>query len=300
MKKYLSLVSTLCVSLLVLLSTASSKPHRPMKALKVVDANVTVFPGSGSGSGPIFINGDADFVWTAGHVVSQCEQVKTVIDPATGLSKVQVKYNPVTVMQEEIEDGKKVAEHTYLADIIRYSPPEAGEDLALLRVKKKMAFTKGIRFDTSVPEVGTPIFHVGSMHGRNGAQSYSEGVFSRAGRLLYKDKTYDQVSLTAMPGSSGGGVFYKKSGLCLGLVTEGLTARTESAILIVPARVIAEYAKRTHCEYAVDPNVKVPEKDDTPVRDIPLPERKEPEAARVEKLPISLPEILDRVIAPIR
>jgi hypothetical protein len=96
---------------------------------------------------------------------------------------------------------------------------------------------------------------VGSFRGPKGAGSVSEGVVSAIGRLrrdgaptdVGRPLVSDQYSLVVHKGSSGGGVFSKSSGECLGLVDEFLDAAKDGlsygAGLIVPARRIREYAE---------------------------------------------------------
>lgn len=251
----------------------------------LLKASVMIRCLEGSGSGVVFRNGETDLVWTAAHVVCAHQQIKTAIDPRTGQPRVSISYQDVGVMQPMFENGRKVGDVLYLARIVRFSDSkEGGEDLALLRLYKKMAFPCGVTFLPAgkIPGAGDKLWHIGSMSGSEGSNTPTDGIFSVAGRLRVASKhnevdnakIYDQVTVSALCGCSGGGVFLKSSGECIGLLTEGLTGATETANCIVPARRIREYARRVHCEWAVDASIKVPEsmEDEPPTdRDVPVP-----------------------------
>lgn len=254
---------------------------------ELLKASVMIRCKDGTGSGVIFKNGETDFVWTAAHVVSSHQQIKTVIDAATGQPKVSIRYADVGVSQPIFEDGRKVGERLYFASIIRFSDIEQeGEDLALLRVYKKRAFAGGIRFLSlkSIPRPGDKLWHIGSMSGAEGSNTLTDGIFSVAGRLriggMHNEtchpKVYDQISVPAIRGCSGGGVFLKSTGECVGLLTEGITGGVETPNCIVPARRIHKFAKRSRCEWAVNASIAIAEADTAPTtdRDIPAPKGK--------------------------
>lgn len=274
----------LIVSLALLFSVAVVYADDPLPA-KVFDSCFMVDAGeSGSGSGVAVVNGNHMFAWTAGHVVCDLLKIHTVIDPVTGLPKVAFEYKDCTLRYEERQDGRKVAEHLYLAKIIRFSDGRLdGEDLALLQLYAKPFLRKGVKFaeDNEIPARGAPLWHVGSNNGKPGMNTVAEGVFSTAGRLRTRlrdndtqGRIYDQVTLAALGGCSGGGVFNKADSKCIGLLTEGVTGTAESINFIVPARRIREYAKRTNCLWAIDTKIPVPSDEEiakTPVTDRPIP-----------------------------
>ncbi len=169
------------------------------------------------------------------------------------------------------EKGRKVAETRYLAKILRFSHPEGGHDLALLMVYKEDAFKKGAKFTKDIPKVGDALWHVGSFAGvaKGGRGTLVEGVFKTD--ELDSPVVSDQVSLPAMPGCSGGGVFRKSDGACIGLVTEGVAVDVQGTCIICPSRRMFEFAKATKCLWALDSSVKVPEDlYEVPVADVPL------------------------------
>ncbi|HAT67623.1 MAG TPA: hypothetical protein DCS66_24005, partial [Flavobacteriaceae bacterium] len=57
----------------------------------------------------------------------------------------------------------------------------------------------------------TELYHVGSLLGQTGSNSMTRGIVSQVGRVLNLGSgdgtVFDQTTVTAFPGSSGGGVF---------------------------------------------------------------------------------------------
>jgi S1-C subfamily serine protease len=231
-------------------------------------ASVTVRAGDGAGSGVVFKNGQTTFVWTAAHVLPEIRTVRTVIDPKTGLPRVDVAFDDAYVVSEVVEDGRKVGEDRRLAQVVRY---DEVQDLALLLVRQRDFGKAGVKFAAGIPSVGDGVWHVGSFRGTKGAGSVSEGVVSAIGRLrrdgaptdVSRPLVSDQYALVVHKGSSGGGVFSKSSGECLGLVDEFLDAAKDGmsygAGLIVPARRIREYAEKVGAKCAVESDVPIPE-----------------------------------------
>src|SRR5262249_47244612 len=102
------------------------------KVEDLLEANVAVMTEDGSGSGVLFKNGKASFVWTNGHVVSSMQKVQSVIDPSTGLPRVEISYRDIEIVQLVIQNGRKVGENSRYARVVRFSDPEQdGQDLAL-------------------------------------------------------------------------------------------------------------------------------------------------------------------------
>lgn len=233
-----------------------------------VAASVTVSAEGGTGSGVVFKNGESSFVWTDAHVVADAQRVRTAVDPQTGKQKVVVTYSDVSVVTEDFQGGRKVGETRRLAKVVRYGEDD---DLAVLLVYEKGYGKKSAKFGDAPPKLGAAVWHVGSFHGKLGANSVSEGVVGAVGRLrkdFGPDETnspvvFDQATAIAHHGSSGGGVFLKSNGECLGLVSHYLNVKdglfTHGSFCYSPARRMREFAKRTGCEWAVDEKVKVPD-----------------------------------------
>lgn len=246
--------------------------------------SVMVDAGGGTGSGVVVKNGDSSFVWTDAHVVKGAQQVRTVVDLAAGTPRVEVTYKDVEVVTEDHQDGRKVGQTRRFARILRFG---LDDDIALLLVYEKNYGKASARFRADPPAAGEAIWHVGSFHGDPGINSVSDGVVAAVGRLRRdfshdeKDRplVYDQMTAVGHHGSSGGGVFLKRTGECLGLVTEFINSDgngllTHGSFAYTPTRRMREFAKRTACEWALDAAVPVPPVDDIlkgRVTDTPVP-----------------------------
>lgn len=251
----------LSLVLIVFLFLSSALPAGTPAIDDILKYNVCIDAEKGSGSGPVVLSGGETFVWTAGHVVAHLQSSKKVIDPLTGTEKTVISYKDLKVMHERYQDGRKTGEIFLLAKVIRYSALKSGEDLALLKVYEKNYFKESAKFldHRLMPKTGAQLWHVGSMWGRPGINTPSEGIFSVGGRLRGDDggeldcaKIFDQITLPALPGSSGGGIYLKSNGRCVGLLTQGICSKCESINYIVPARRMYEYAKRAKCLWAFD------------------------------------------------
>ncbi len=268
--------SIFCLSLLgasapVTPAAPASKPAGCLDGLR--EASVLVHCRGASGSGVAFLAQGATFIWTDAHVVEGAKKVETVIDPRTGKSIVRCSFADVVLYRDVVEAGRKVGSETRLARVIRYSERH---DIALLRTHAPSWPQRGVVFIDSqdLPRVGEAVWHVGSMRGERGANSVSDGVVAALGRLRQgfvptdtdDPLVYDQMSMVAHPGSSGGGVFRKSDGKCLGLVTEFLGGdRTFGSLCITPARRLRQFARQARCCWAIDSTIAVPAHDDEPV-----------------------------------
>ena len=241
------------------------------------DISVTIVSknrqGGGEGSGVVktrkLANGDTvNFVWTAAHVVDNLRTTRTVIDAKSGSPKVVVEFDDATVVKALNEDGRMVGKTEFFAEVVRYS---AEQDLALLRVRKRglIDCTTTFYLDKDkggkpvLPLVGTKLLHVGSLLGQLGSNSMTEGIMSQHGRLFNK-MVFDQTTVTAFPGSSGGGV-YLTDGRCVGLVLRGAG---ETFNLICPVRRLEKWAADAGVLWAVDDSVPVPSEDE--LRKLPV------------------------------
>jgi hypothetical protein len=243
------------------------------------DVSVTVKASGGEGSGVIVtravsISADdkdkpttikVNFVWTAAHVVDDLRSVRTVIKD--GRSTKIIEFKDAQIVQELVEDGRRVGEMKMEAKVIKYSDSENGEDLALLMIRKKGYIDKSVTFyqgEGKPVAIGTELYHVGSLLGQTGSNSMTRGICSQVGRVLDLGTgdgvVFDQTTVTAFPGSSGGGVFLsersgKKSGQYMGMLVRGAG---ETFNLIVPVRRMRDYAKKHNVLWAIDTDVKVP------------------------------------------
>lgn len=218
------------------------------------NVSITVGAGKGTGSGVIVTRNGVNFVWTAAHVVDGLRKTREVIDGASGTKRVVVEFDDAKIIQMLIEDGRKVGQLEFDAKVIRYSDADNGEDLAILMIRKKNLVTVNTEFyKGDVPPLGTDLWHVGSLLGQMGANSLTSGIVSQHGRV-HSGKVYDQTTVTAFPGSSGGGVF-TKDGKYVGMLVRGAG---EQFNLIVPIRRMRAWAKKAKVEWALDETLKVP------------------------------------------
>ena len=196
------------------------------------------------------------FVWTAAHVIDNLRSVREVINE-DGQARKVVEFKDPQIVKELVENGRRVGEIKMDAVVIKYSDADDGHDLALLMVRAKNYGQGSAEFflnkkDPIVP-IGTPLYHVGSLLGQMGANSMTSGIVSQVGRTSGKVE-FDQTTVTAFPGSSGGGVFLK-DGRYMGMLVRGAG---EGFNLVVPVRRMLEWAKATNLLWALDPEAEVP------------------------------------------
>ena len=230
--------------------------------------SVTIKAGQAQGSGTIVTrkieNDNISFVWTAAHVVDNLRTTRTVL--VKGKTETLVEYKDAEIVQEIQQDGRRIGEVKYEAKIVKVSDADYGEDLALLMVRRKGAYPISVssKFKENkdyIPAIGTKLVHVGSLLGQFGANSFTNGLVSQTGRTLpgkgASVKVFDQVTVTAFPGSSGGGVFLEESGEYVGMLTQGVS-QSQGFNFIVPIRRIHAWAEQAKVEWAVDSSVKMP------------------------------------------
>jgi hypothetical protein len=231
--------------------------------------SVTIKAGSARGSGTLVTrevgNDTVTFVWTAAHVVNGMRTTRK-ITTADGTMKTLVEYKDVQIVQEQQQDGRRVGEVQYDCKVLKVSDADYGHDLAILMVRRRGAYPVSVsaKFHTEknyIPPIGAEIAHCGSMLGQFGANSYTEGVLSQTGRTLDMEganrQTFDQVTTVAFPGSSGGGMYLKDSGVYVGMLTQGVT-RSQGFNFLVPIRRMHEWAAEVGIEWALDPSVPMP------------------------------------------
>jgi len=199
------------------------------------------------------------FVWTCAHVVDNLRSVRTAIE--RGLPTKIVEFDDVRIIKELVESGRRVGEINMDAEVIKFSDSEEGEDLALLMVRARDYGKASGRFhlddDSPIIPIGTELFHVGSLLGQMGANSMTSGIVSQVGRT-YGKVEFDQTTVTAFPGSSGGGVFLQ-DGTYVGMIVRGAG---EGFNLMVPIRRMIRYAKKHDIMWALDPKTKGPTLDE--------------------------------------
>lgn len=245
----------LIVALLLMLPLTAQAEETVSEHLQNI--SVTIRSGFSQGSGVLFTRGDRTYVWTAGHVVDNLRKTRWVI--VDGTETAVVEFKDAQLVREFRQSGRRIGEQKMDCRVIRYSDSEQGEDLALLEVRKRNFSTESVKFyDGEIPVIGADLTHVGSLRGQFGANSMTTGVVSQIGRVLdlgANGKVFDQVSTPSFPGSSGGGVFNKDDGTCIGLLVRG---SGETFGLIVPVRRIRAWATRANVSWALDQSVPMP------------------------------------------
>lgn len=229
-------------------------PAKDDVAQYLQDISVTIRAGSSEGSGVITNVNGVNYVWTAGHVVAHLRNTRTVID-GSGSPKTVIEFDDAEVVKDLIEDGRTVGSMRFKAEVIRYSSADHGEDLALLRVRKKNLSPHRVHFylDKKIPSLGTTLWHVGSLLGQGGSNSMTRGIMSQQGRV-YNGVVYDQTTCAAFPGSSGGGV-YLEDGRYVSMIVRGAG---ETFNLVVPMRRLHKWATSVGVDFTLDPKLDVP------------------------------------------
>lgn len=233
------------------------------------DISVTIKAEGGEGSGVIFTREidsasgkkSVNFVWTAAHVLERTRSIRTVID-INGQTKKIPEFKDLSIIKKLIENGRTVGQLVMDAKVIKYSDAKDGEDLALVMIRKFNFVDKGAKFYQDKEEkgvsLGTQLYHVGSLLGETGSNSMTTGIMSQVGRTVNLNGgakvLFDQTTVTAFPGSSGGGVFLT-DGQYIGMLVRGAG---ETFNLIVPVRRMLKWAKTENIEWALDSSIKAP------------------------------------------
>jgi len=273
MRKVLGSSVVLVVASLACAQAATSQPTtKPVAEYSVrsvgeqlQDVSVTIKTRRGEGSGVLIRRGEWNYVLTAAHVVDSLRSTREVVDTKGGKRTV-VEFGTAEVVQKLVQDGRIVGTLSIEAVVVTFSDSDTGEDLALLKIRKRRFSEASASFylDERIPSVGTDLYHVGSLLGETGSNSLTTGILSQIGRVL-DDKVYDQTSCTAFPGSSGGGVYLKDTGEYVGMLTRGAG---ETFNLIVPVRRITIWAKRVGVSFVLNPDLEVPS--DADLKKIPI------------------------------
>lgn len=263
----MKLISTLLLFTFISTFTAIAQPKSYEEKLKVAnylqDISVTIRSegrySKSEGSGVLITRKIGDeivtFVWTCAHVVDNLRTVRTVIEDGNPMKLVE--FDDVRIIKELVENGRRVGEINMDATVVKYSDADDGEDLALLMVRAKDYGKASAKFQlggkSNIVPIGTELFHVGSLLGQMGANSMTSGIISQVGRTLGKVE-YDQTTVTAFPGSSGGGV-YLKDGTYIGMIVRGAG---EGFNLMVPIRRMERWAEKHDIMWALNPKLKSP------------------------------------------
>jgi hypothetical protein len=200
-----------------------------------------------------------NFVLTAAHVVDDLRNTRTVITPDGKELKV-IEFDDASVVKEYKQRGRRVGESKMDCKVLAYSDKDHGHDLALLMIRQykfvDQEVTTAFKAGDEIVDVGTDLLHCGSLLGQMGANSMTKGIMSQVGRV-YKNKVYDQTTVSAFPGSSGGGVYVinEEKPVYVGMITRGAG---ETFNLMVPMRRIEKFAKAMSYDWVLDPSKPVP------------------------------------------
>lgn len=263
-------MKTLFLSIAILAIT-SQVSGQEEDITRLRDLSCVVHAAPSRGSGVIFTRKRGDdhihFVWTAAHVIKTKQEIKEIVDPVTLTTKRVVEYPDVHIVQNIVEDGRVVGQIKLDAKIIRFStntPKSGGQDLALLQLYKKNLTKDSVKFhlDKTVPQPGAFIWHIGSPFNDEYINTTTKGNISNVGCV---DEAglglYDQVSITAGPGASGGGIFTAKDQKCVGLLLL-MNSRVTTIGFYRPVREMQRWAKKTDCLWAMDDSVPLPSDED--------------------------------------
>ena len=290
------IIASLVLGFALLVPNVSAADKKQPTAEHLQNVSVTIRAegewSAGEGSGVIFTRKDKDgnlvnLVWTAGHVIDNLRSERKIL--VNGTPKTIVEFKDPMVIKEIRQNGRTVGRLQMDAEVLKYSDARNGHDLALLRIRKLNFVTDSVTFylDEKIPGLGTDLLHVGSLLGQMGANSMTDGIYSQHGRLIksLNKFVFDQTTVTAFPGSSGGGVYLKSDARYVGMLVRGAG---EGFNLIVPVRRMIEYCEEHKIMWALDPKVTMPTKKelkDTPIEHAPKSEKEETsESAAAKKM----------------
>jgi S1-C subfamily serine protease len=256
-----------CIFLLILALVSTAKSEEISNYLQ--DISVTIKTDKGEGSGVVFTreigsitgNKKVNFVWTAAHVIEGIRNVRTVLGDDGHVKKI-TEFKDLAIIKKLIENGRTVGQIQMDAKVIKYSDAKDGEDLALLMIRKFGFVEASAKFYDDKEEkgvvLGTQLYHVGSLLGEMGSNSMTTGIMSQVGRTVSLNGgakvVFDQTTVTAFPGSSGGGVFLT-DGQYIGMLTRGAG---ETFNLVVPIRRMKKWAVQEKLEWAMNKDVPAP------------------------------------------
>jgi len=238
------------------------------------DVSVTIKAGAYAGSGALVTTSDGTtWCWTAAHVCKPLRTTREVIDDKGG-KRTKVEFEDAKVLRfyREKVEGRLVSEYSCDAEVIRYSDATFGNDLCLLRLRDapQRAFGSAkFYLNKELPEIGSELYHCGSLLGPFGSNSLMYGMLSQHGRVI-DGKVFTQCQCGAFPGSSGGVVCLKNDGRYIGMLVMGAG---EGFNLIVPISRMLKWAKQVGVDFTLDHTKEVPTEEELnskPIEDAPV------------------------------
>jgi len=178
-----------CLIFLALFASAlSAKANELCEKINRQSVMVSVTE-DGGGSGVVVNRGGKSFVLTCGHIFDEnaLEGVRVVL----------------------FDETKLEAEVIFWSGFNDY-------DMAILLLER--AVPDGVVFREKKMSVGDEVYHIGTLHSKHYRNSLSAGLIAYVGRQTY-GKVFDQTTVVVFPGSSGGGLFDKRDGKYIGMLT---------------------------------------------------------------------------------
>ena len=210
------------------------------------------------GSGSLFVRqvGDKNstFCWTAGHVVTHLRKVEESIVGGKPSKRITFE-NPKLVRELRNKDGRRTGEIVVDAKVLRYSPAEKHDLCLMIVLSEAFSAEATVEFlpkEAKLTRIGARLHHTGSFLGSDGASSYSDGVLSAHGRILFK-QTFCQTTAPAYRGSSGG-VMANDSGKYIGMLVRGAGSDYN---LCVPVARMWRWSEKNGVEWAMNPKLKI-------------------------------------------
>jgi S1-C subfamily serine protease len=216
--------------------------EKPIVA-QTISRSVYVIAGTEMGTGVVVKRDGITYVWTCAHVLNELVSKHPI-----------VSYKKATVQKDA---GGKVLETS--AKIIGY---DERMDLAVLQLDPSPLSdaVEGATFYNGTVPVGEDVFHVGH-YKATFKYSFSKGIIAYNARVwnhrikgvlengMEVNELVDQTTVTAYPGSSGGGIFISDA-RCVGLLAATLTDG-DSANMLVPSREMIAWAGRMNIPQAL-------------------------------------------------
>ena len=254
----------LCLTIVALLAAAFAVTQLPSEdeiTNRVLKPSVQIayFEGIGgataswvsAGSGVVFKTSKGVYILTASHVIRYARRQYS--DDEDNKDRKKVEYDDVMAIMERVKDGVVTGEVRVRCMVLKVSPvdEEGGHDIAVLQPYEGDLFPSGARPLPSNISIyaGQPVYHCGSLLGEL-VNSVTFGVISSVSRM-YRNKPFIQLSTTALPGSSGGGIFVVVEGKCYyaGMLTRGTG---ETVNLAIPISRIRGELKKWKMEFIFD------------------------------------------------
>lgn len=224
-------------------------------------SNVSIHVGRSTGSGVLvtreIVGPDGkkkkyNFVLTCAHVV---DGLRVRVVAPEGIPP-QYHWNDAEIIKIAVTKDGEVGKITLKAKVLAFSDSEMGHDLALLMILGDKIIDANTEFDLSGKPhcVGCNVLHIGSPNNQH--HSVTTGIVSFVNRVLKLGKPtyFDQICVSALPGSSGGAI-YSHEGKYIGMLVRQFS---DNFNLMVPARRISEWTKEAGIEWVLDASIEMP------------------------------------------